>query len=384
LQALIFKIAVFIDSYLRMDYRRRMDKRYDLSPQHGRGATFSPDGRFERQTREWVDDHWGSLEEDLPPLKTEVRVDASRSIISRNQSPDIPFEQSINPYRGCEHGCVYCYARPSHSYWGLSPGLDFETILYRKPDAAMLLRQALAKPTYQCSVITLGSNTDCYQPIERRYRITREILDVLCACNHPVAIITKSALVERDIDVLAAMAQQHLVQVWISITSLTPPLLRVMEPRASAARRRLQAMKRLSDAGIPVGVMVAPIIPGLNDAELESILEAAYAAGARRAGYVMLRLPHELREIFGAWLNTHYPERAARVWSLIRDVRGGKDNVSTFGERMRGRGPVAELINQRFHLARKRLGYFSNHTPLRCDLFELPRERGQGVQAPLF
>jgi DNA repair photolyase len=351
------------------------------SPRKGRGATFNPKVRFESAELDPFDDGWGSLAEEraeAPPPPTEVRPDASRSVIVRNASPDIPFEQSINPYRGCEHGCIYCYARPSHAYLGLSPGLDFETKIYAKLDAGPLLERELARPGYRCQAIALGSNTDPYQPQERKLGITRAILEVLARCRHPVTIVTKSAAVARDLDLLAPMAADDLAAVAVSITTLDAGLARTLEPRAAAPHRRLDALRRLSAAGVPTSVMVAPIIPGLNDHELEAVLEAAADAGASYAGYVLLRLPHELRELFTAWLAAHAPLRSARVLALIRECRGGRLNDPNFGSRMRGEGPYAELIGRRFVLAKRRFGFDRPRAPLRTDLFQPPvAERGQ-------
>ena len=273
----------------------------------GRGATLQVEGRFESVARERIDDGWSTADEELPPFRTTVTVERAKSVIQRHDSPDLPFDYSLNAYRGCEHGCIYCYARPSHAYLNLSPGLDFETRLFAKPEAAQLLRAELAKPSYQCSPIALGSNTDPYQPIEREWQITRQILQVLAECKHPLSIVTKSALIERDLDLLAQLARDNLVQVFISITTLDAELARKLEPRASSPRRRLQAMQRLNEAGVPCGVMVAPVIPFLTDAELESVLQAAYEHGARTTAYTLLRLPYELKELFKDWLATHYP-----------------------------------------------------------------------------
>ncbi len=351
------------------------------APRKGRGATFNPKVRFESARLDPFDDGWGSLAEmhaEAPPPPTEVRPDASRSVIVRNASPDIPFEQSINPYRGCEHGCIYCYARPSHAYLGLSPGLDFETKIYAKLDAAPLLERELARPGYRCQPIALGTNTDVYQPQERRLKITRAILEVLARCRHPVTIVTKSAAVLRDLDLLAPMAADGLAAVAISITTLDPGLARTLEPRAAAPHRRLEVLRTLSAAGVPATVMAAPIIPGLNDQELEAVLEAAAAAGARQAGYVLLRLPHELKELFTAWLEAHAPLRADHVLSLIRQCRGGRLNDPNFGSRMRGEGAYAELVGRRFALAKRRFGLDRPRSTLRTDLFEPPvAGRGQ-------
>jgi DNA repair photolyase len=334
-------------------------------PLKGRGAASYVRGRFEKTVAEAEDDGWGSVyavDEDgassLPTqLRTHVTEERARSIVSRNQSPDIPFSQSLNPYRGCEHGCVYCFARPSHAYLDLSPGLDFETKLYAKTNAAEMLRKEFARKGYRCSPISLGINTDAYQPIERRYRITRQLLEVFAECRHPVSLITKSALIQRDIDLLAPMAKQGLVTVYVSITSLDNPLSSKLEPRAAAPHTRLKTVQALHEAGIPVGTMVAPIIPMITDREIEHILEAAYAHGARAAGYVLLRLPHELKQVWREWLALHYPERAAHVMSLVQQMRGGKDYDSAYGTRMRGEGPFADLIAMRFAKAYKKIGF---------------------------
>ncbi|MGH8457123.1 MAG: PA0069 family radical SAM protein [Stenotrophobium sp.] len=325
-------------------------------PVKGRGAVSNPEGRFESLRRESVDDGWDLLEEAPAAPATVVRPEHARSIITRNDSPDIPFDQSINPYRGCEHGCIYCFARPSHAYLNLSPGLDFETKLFYKDNAAELLERELRKPGYQCKPINLGSNTDPYQPIERKLRVTRSLLEVLARFRHPVTVVTKSALIERDIDLLAGMARSGLASVAISITTLRDDLKRSLEPRAPAPAVRLQAARRLHEAGVPVFVLFAPVIPFVNDAEMERVLEAAAEAGARGAGYVFLRLPHELKEVFRAWLDAHFPQRAAHVMNLVQQARGGKDYDAQWGQRMRGQGPVADLIAQRFQLACRRLG----------------------------
>ena len=323
----------------------------------GRGAASNPEGRFESAKLEAFDDGWEREEESAAHPATTVTEERARSIISRNDSPDIPFEQSINPYRGCEHGCVYCYARPSHAYLNLSPGLDFETKLFAKTNAVELLRAELAKPNYRVSPINLGANTDPYQPIERRYRITRQLLEVMLERRHPVTVITKNALIERDLDLLAELARENLVYAFVSITSLDNQLSAKLEPRASAPHRRIAALKALSDAGVPCGVMVAPIIPMLTDRWLETILEQARAAGARMAGYTILRLPWELKDLVREWLELHFPERAEHVLSLVRQMRGGRDNDPRFGSRMRGEGEFAELIRQRFHIATRKLGF---------------------------
>ena len=352
----------------------------DAGPRKGRGAGINPEGRFEHETRTAFDDGWGNADDDEPPpLKTTVTIERANSIISRNASPDVPFTQSINPYRGCEHGCIYCYARPSHAYMNLSPGIDFETRLFAKVNAPELLRAELARSGYRCELIALGANTDPYQPIERTYKITRGILEVLAACDHPVGIVTKNALVERDIDLLAAMARKNLVNVYISINNRDHDLARRLEPRCSAPTRRLQAISRLADAGIPVGVLVAPVIPFLTDHEIEPVLEAAAAAGASSAGYVLMRLPYELKDLFRDWLDTHYPLKAEHVMSRVQQMRGGRDNDAAFGARMRGRGELAELLRRRFDIACKRLGLNNGQrgSDLATSLFRPPRLDGQ-------
>ena len=339
----------------------------------GRGAAVNMAGRFERQARSLFDDGWDGLE-DLPPLRTEVFLETPKTIITRNESPDISFDRSINPYRGCEHGCSYCYARPSHAYMGLSPGLDFETRLFAKTNAAELLRAELSAEGYVPRTIALGANTDPYQPIERTYRITRQVLEVLSAFGHPAGIVTKSALVTRDIDILKPMAERGLVKVAVSITTLDAGLARAMEPRAPA--KRLMALEKLANAGIPAAVMVAPVIPAVNDSEIEAILKAASAAGAGEAGYVMLRLPLEVREVFTGWLEERLPDRAARVLSLVKSVRGGKANDSTFGRRMTGTGPYAWAIGRRFELACQRLGLNRARLKLSAGAFRPPPRAG--------
>lgn len=352
-----------------------------LAHRQKRGAISNVSGRFEEQTREPDYDGWGE-EDALPPFKTETTLERAVTIITRNQSPDIPFDRSINPYRGCEHGCSYCYARPSHAYLGLSAGLDFEAKLFAKPNAATLLERELAAPSYKVAPIALGTNTDPYQPIERDHMITRDILTVLARANHPVTIVTKSALVTRDLDILAPMAEKGLVKVALSITTLDGTLARALEPRAPTPTRRLAAIKALKAAGVPVGVMVAPIIPAINDHEIEAILAAAQEAGAEEAGYVLLRLPHDVREIFREWLLTHHPGKLRHVLSLIQSTRGGKDYDSSFGERMRGSGAFADLISQRFRIATTRLDLKRRHIKLRTDLFTPPVP--PGGQMPLF
>jgi len=347
----------------------------------GRGATVNRSGRFERHSVEAVDDGWDSLAE-LPPLKTEVREERAKSLITRNDSPDIGFDRSINPYRGCEHGCVYCFARPGHAYVGLSPGLDFETKLFAKTNAAEALERDLSAPGYVPKMIALGTATDPYQPLERERRLTRGVLEVLERTGHPVGIVTKSALVLRDLDILGRMAERGLVKVAISVTTLDRRLARAMEPRASTPPRRLEAVRALGEAGVPVSVLVAPIVPALNDAEIEAILGAAAAAGALEAGYVLLRLPLEVSEIFKDWLARAYPDRYRHVMSVLRAMRGGKDYDAQFGERMKGTGPYAWTIGRRFELAAKRLGLNTRRRSLRLDLFEPPLTRG--AQLSLF
>jgi DNA repair photolyase len=345
----------------------------------GRSAGINPSGRFEPVSRHVFDDGWNSLEE-LPPFKTEVQVEKPRTIITRNESPDISFDRSINPYRGCEHGCVYCFARPTHAYMGLSPGLDFESKLFAKPDAARLLERELSKDGYQPRTIAIGTNTDPYQPIEKQYRIMREVLEVLDAHNHPVGIVTKSALVTRDIDILSRMAERGLAKVALSVTTLDRMLARVMEPRASTPTKRLETIRQLSEAGIPASVMVAPILPGLTDSEIERILDAARAAGARDAGYVILRLPLEVAPIFKDWLLRHYPDRYRHVMSLVRSMRDGKDYDSEWSKRMRGTGPYAWQIGRRFEIATRKLGLNSEKTKLRNDLFRAPARQGEQLR----
>src|SRR5580765_8014852 len=321
----------------------------------GRGAQSNASGRYEPLARVAFDDGWRTLDE-LPPFKTTVTVDSTRKIITRNTSPDIGFDRSINPYRGCEHGCIYCFARPTHAYLGLAPGLDFETKILFKPDAAKLLAAELAAPKYRPDVIAMGTNTDPYQPVERELKVTRSILKVLSDFNNPVGIVTKNHMVTRDIDILADMARRNLAEVFLSVTTLDKELARDMEPRASAPHRRLDAIRALNDAGVPVGVMTAPMIPGLNDHEMEAILEAAAEAGATRAGFTVLRLPLEIKDLFDEWLRANRPDRAEKVLSLIRQMRGGALYQAEFGLRMRGEGPIAQLLAALFSAAVKRLG----------------------------
>lgn len=348
----------------------------------GRGAVGNREGRFESLRRETFDDGWLLDDEPPPPRETTVTAEAARSIISRNDSPDIPFAQSINPYKGCEHGCIYCYARPSHAYLNLSPGLDFETRLFYKPNAVELLRQELARPGYQPLPINLGANTDPYQPIERGLKQTRGLLEVLRDCGHPVAIITKSALVTRDLDLLADMAARGLATVAISLTTLSAELKRKLEPRAPGHTARLKAMRELSSAGVPVAVLASPIIPFVNDAELEHLLEAGVAHGASMAGMIFLRLPHEVAPLFREWLAEHYPLKAAHVMSLVQQAHGGKDYDPRFGERFTGRGPYVQMLQQRFAVACKRLGLGTSgggrqRFQLSTNLFRPPQPGGQ-------
>ncbi len=352
-----------------------------------RGAGSLIAGRFETFAREAVDDGWTKSEspedESLPKIQTRVAEERARSIIARNDSPDIPFEQSINPYRGCEHGCIYCYAQPSHAYLELSPGLDFETRLFAKTNAVQLLRDELSKKSYVPKPIAFGTNTDAYQPIERRYRIMRGLLEVLAACNHPLTIVTKAALIERDIDLLAPMAKKSLVKAFVSVTTLDHKLARALEPRAASPSRRIDAIRALVTAGIPTGVMVAPVIPALTDKSLEAILEAAAGAGAIMAGWIMLRLPNEVRPLFKEWLATHAPQRADHVISIVKQVRGGRENDPNFGSRMSGSGNFSELIDKRFDIACRRFGLNSEDNPmasrggLDCSLFRPPGSRAQ-------
>jgi len=337
----------------------------------GRGAQTNQSGRFEPHQYARIDDGWHGLE-DLPTLQTHVTEETTRKIITTNSSPDIGFDQSINPYRGCEHGCTYCFARPTHAYMGLSPGLDFESKLFAKTNASTSLRRELSSPKYRPKTIALGTNTDPYQPIERERRIMRSILQVLAEFRHPVAIVTKSALVTRDIDILAPMAAQGLVKVAISLTTLDGKLARSMEPRAATPQRRLRTISTLAKAGIPTTAMVAPIIPALNDAEIENLLKAAFQAGAQGAAYVLLRLPLEVRDVFHEWLKATYPDRADHVFSLIRSMRDGKDYDATWGKRMRGTGPYAWSIGRRFELTCQRLGLNKNPASLTTDLFVRP------------
>jgi len=344
----------------------------------GRGAATNATPRFETLRREAIDDGWG--EDGVEPLRTEVMFERPRTIITRNESPDISFDRSINPYRGCEHGCAYCYARPTHAYLGLSAGLDFESKLYVKENAAALLEKELAAPKYRPAVIALGANTDAYQPIERQHRVTRSVLEVLARTNHPVGIVTKSNLVTRDIDLLGEMAAKGLAKVYISVTTLDRDLARRMEPRAPTPERRLDAIRQLSEAGIPVGVLTAPIVPAVNDGEIEKILTRAHAAGAREAGYVTLRLPQELRDLFREWLEVNFPDKLKHTMSLVQSMQGGKDYESQWGRRMAGSGPYAWMIGRRFEIAARKLGYAEKPHVLRTDLFAPPQIAADGAR----
>jgi DNA repair photolyase len=347
----------------------------------GRGTLSNVSGRYEPLARIAFDDGWQSLEE-LPAFETTVSIDATRKIITRNESPDISFDRSINPYRGCEHGCVYCFARPTHAFLGLSPGLDFESKLFVKPDAPRLLERELSAPNYKPRTIAIGTNTDPYQPIERKYQVMRGILEVLERAGHPVGIVTKSALILRDLDILARMAERNLAKVALSVTTLDPELARVMEPRAATPGRRLETLRQLAAAGVPTSVMVAPVIPAINDMEIERILDAAALAGVRGAGYVLLRLPLEVRDLFVEWLKSNFPDRAAHVMKLVRDMRGGKDYDSTWGQRMTGAGPYAWMIGRRFETHCEKLGLNKHKAALTTEHFVPPR--GRAEQLSLF
>jgi DNA repair photolyase len=350
---------------------------------HGRGARSNASSRYDKQAYVGFDDGWAGEDDTPPSLRTEVMKDSTRTIIARNNSPDISFNQSINPYRGCEHGCIYCFARPTHAYLGLSPGLDFESKLLFKPDAAKLLEAELRNPNYRPQVIAIGTNTDPYQPIEREYRVMRSVLEVLAAFKHPVGIVTKSALITRDIDILAPMAEQGLVKVALSITTLDRKLARVMEPRAATPPKRLETVRTLNSAGIPTGVMFAPAIPALNDEEMESVLAAAADAGAISAGYVLLRLPLEIKDLFREWLEEHVPDKAKHVMSLVRSMRGGKDYDSNWNTRMTGKGPYAQLMAQRFQIATRRLGLNQKRVPLDVSQFRRPPKVGDQLTMSL-
>jgi DNA repair photolyase len=344
----------------------------DRERRRGRGTASNASGRYEPVARVAFDDGWQGLEQ-LPPFKTTVTADATRKIITRNDSPDISFDRSINPYRGCEHGCVYCFARPTHAYLGLSPGLDFESKLFMKPNAPELLERELSAPDYSPKTIAIGTNTDPYQPIERRYQIMRRILEVLDRAGHPVGIVTKSALVLRDLDILTRMAKRDLVKVAMSITTLDPKLARVMEPRASTPARRLGTLRELVKAGVPASALVAPVIPAINDAEIERILEAIAETGVRHAGYVLLRLPLELKDLFREWLIENFPDRYRHVINLIRETRGGKDYDSSWSKRMTGSGPIAWMIGRRFEVACQRLGFNLTSVKTTTEHFRSPR-----------
>jgi DNA repair photolyase len=349
----------------------------------GRGARSNDSSRYDTQKRVNFDDGWSREDEEPPPIKTEIIRDTTRSIIARNDSPDISFSQSINPYRGCEHGCIYCFARPTHAYLGLSPGLDFESKLLVKPDAAKLLEAELRKPSYKPQIIAMGTNTDPYQPIEREWRVTRSILEVLWEFKNPISIVTKSALIARDIDLLAPMAAEGLAKVFVSVTTLDRKLARIMEPRAATPERRLQTLRALSAAGIPTGVMTAPMIPALNDEEMEAILTAAAEAGVASAGYTLLRLPLEIKDLFREWLEAQVPDRAKHVMSLIRSMRGGKDYDANWGTRMSGTGPYADLMAQRFAIATRRLRLNQTNNSLDISKFRRPPRSGDQLALSL-
>jgi DNA repair photolyase len=354
-----------------------MDMPAMVRPRKGRGAASNDSGRFEAERRTPFDDGWGTTDEEPAPLTTTLTVDSTRTIIARNDSPDIGFDRSINPYRGCEHGCIYCYARPSHAFLGLSPGLDFESRLFYKPEAAALLATELRKKGYSCQPIALGSNTDPYQPVERRLRITRSILEVLRDFRHPVTIVSKAALIQRDIDILAEMAKDRLATVTISVTTLDRGLARRMEPRAPTPERRLETIAALASAGVPTGVLSAPMIPALNDSEMEQILERARSAGATSAGYTLLRLPLELKALFKEWLEEHFPDKAAHVLSLVAQTHGGRLYDSNWSKRMTGTGPYADMLQLRFNRACRKLGFGQRTTrPLDTSLFRPPPRKG--------
>ena len=363
-----------------------MDEALPSAPRKGRGAISNSAGRFEPATHVAIDDGWGTADEEAPPLETQYLRDTSKTVIARNNSPDIGFDRSINPYRGCEHGCIYCFARPTHAYLGLSPGLDFESRIFVKEDAPALLRAELSKPSYKPRPIALGVNTDAYQPIEKKLGLTRRILEVLAEFRHPVTLITKSALIQRDIDILSAMARDHLCSAAVSVTTLDRTLARRMEPRAATPERRLETIEALASAGIPTAVMAAPMIPALNDAELESILEAAVARGACSAGYVLLRLPLELAGLFEEWLQANFPGKAKHVMSLIKQSREGKAYQSGWGTRMIGSGPYAEMLRIRHEATCHRLGLDKKRDSRRldCSLFQVPAKKKETAQLSLF
>ena len=376
------------DSTVRSQVSARLgaaagERLVDAERRRGRGAVSNVSGRFETERREAFDDGWRD-DEALAPLKTEVAHERPKAILTRNQSPDLPFDRSINPYRGCEHGCAYCYARPTHAFMGLSAGLDFETKLFVKDGAAELLKHELSRKNYSARVVSLGANTDAYQPIERKYRVTRSVLEVLERANHPVSIVTKSNLVLRDIDLLQALARKRLTKVFVSVTTLDRDLARRLEPRAPTPEKRLDAIAQLAAAGVPVGVMVAPVIPAVNDAEVEAILARASANGAREAGYVTLRLPLELRDMFREWLAANFPDKLEKTLSLVQSLHGGKDYDAQWGRRMAGSGPYAWMIGRRFEIAARRLGYRETPLELRSDLFTPPRVGAAAAQLSLF
>ena len=359
---------------------RRADRHH---AERGRGAVTNPAGRFELTRLEPEDDGWGSLDEPLPHPATTLTPEFPKHAITTNRSPDVPFDQSLNPYQGCEHGCIYCFARPAHAYLNLSPGLDFETRIFHKPGLASLLAREISSPRYACKVLHIGGNTDPYQPAERQLRSTRAVLELLLERRHPLSIITKGALILRDLDLLRALAERRLVSVFVSITSLDAALKRTLEPRAASPQARLRVVHELTAAGVPVGVMMAPVIPALTDHEIERVLEAATAAGARRAAFLMLRLPFEVASLFEAWLHEHFPERAERVLNHVRDMRGGRLNDPRFGHRMRGQGPYAAMIAQRFAAACRRLDLNTEAAPA-LDTSQFIRAPGEPRQPDLF
>lgn len=361
---------IHADAEVRIEFQRDVFK--------GRGAQVSPQPRFDAMSREQIDDGWPAAEVELgansgaATPRTTVTAQTAKSIISRNNSPDVPFTQSVNPYYGCEHGCIYCYARPSYAYWGLSPGIDFETRLFAKTNAADLLRSELARPGYKCATLAIGANTDAYQPVEREWKITRSLLEVCAEFNQPVGLITKSSLVERDIDILGPMAARGLAKVFVSVPTFDAGIARLIEPRAAAPYRRIETIRTLAAAGIPTGINIAPVIPVVNDATLEAALEAGRAAGATEAAYIMLRLPHEIADLFRDWLTLHMPLKAAHVMSVLRQMRGGRDNDPRFGARMKGEGVFAELIANRFARTCARLGFNERRFALETSLFRVP------------
>ncbi len=369
-----YAYVLYLFSFLRQG--AAMDINMTIAPERrkARGAGSNAAGRYDL-ARGRVDDGWGILPEEAQ-IRTELRLETARSVITYNRSPDLPFDRSINPYRGCEHGCVYCFARPTHAYLGLSPGLDFETRLVARPNAAEVLRKEMSAAKYRPQTIALGTNTDPYQPVERDQQISRSCLEVLAEFNHPVAIVTKGAMVERDLDILVPMAARGLVRVGISLTTLDADLSRRMEPRAAAPARRLAAIRRLTEAGVPVRVMVSPVVPGLTDHEVEALLAAGAEAGADAASWIMLRLPREVSPLWQEWLDEHEPGRADKVMARLREMHGGRDYDPRWGHRMRGEGRYAEMVAQRFKAACKRLGLQEKTEPLRCDLFARPAQAG--------